>query len=550
MHLRNLIYRQQTILFFVLLFVLTLVLYYCNLQAFFVSDDFEWLAVSINRNPLNFFVTNYAGASQGGSFGPLVNLVYYLAYQWGRLNPLYYHLFSLFFHFANIVLFYLVIKKLFSSKIAIISALLFTVYFNNAEVVAWIAAIPHLLSTFFFLLTIYSYLLFQEKQKIFIYGLSLVFFALALLAKEIALSLPLVILLLSWIRDRQSKIYFNKKQVFYLVGAYLVVLLFYLYWRYQTTGILFGYYGRSQLDINPKAYLENFYYLLLTFFSSGYFRIFLFSIIKNQLKIILPISLLIGGGLIYILRQKIKIILPYVLLFLVVLIPYLSLAPNPLNNEGERYVYLPALFLIPILAYFIARWHLAQPRLLMFLLALIFISSAYLLYQKNKIWSAAAQISENIVLEFGQKIDTQKDSEIYFVYLPDNLQGAQVLRNAVEQAIDLYYPDHKLKIKSLPIHVLLNKDNKAGDLFVWEKRDKANQFLGHTTNKEKLITGPQAAYYGEDLVFELWGYNYDTYLTDRIFFELKDKLLEQSKDKSVYFLYYNQGVLQILNDNI
>ncbi len=550
MQLKNLIYRYQTVLFFSAFFLLTLALYYPILQAFFVSDDFEWLAVSVHRNPLNFFVTNYAGSHQGGSFGPLVNLVYYLSYQWGHLNPLPYHLFSLFFHFANIFLFYLVIKKLFANKIAIISALLFTVYFNNAEAVAWIAAIPHILATFFFLLTFYLWLRFRENKKWFIYFLSLLSFVLALGAKEIAISLPLFILIWFFIELKKNKTWFSKTKFFYLIFGYFIISFFYLYWRYQTTGILFGYYGRSQLDFNFKIYLENFYYLLFTFFSSGDFRVFLFSLAKNHLKIILPLSLIIATGLIYILRQKIKNILPYILLFLVILIPYLSLAPNPMNNEGERYVYLPILFLIAILAYFLAKWQLIYHKSVVFLLVLVVAGSAALLYQKNKTWLAASQISKNIILEFGQKIDTQKESEIYFVYLPDNLEGAQILRNAVAPAIDLYYPGHKLKIKSLPIHLLLNKNNKEADLFVWEKRDKLNQFLGHTFNKEKLITGPQAAYYGEDLVFELWGYNYDTFVSDRIFLEFKDKLLEQSKDKSVYFLYYNQGSLQILNDNI
>jgi hypothetical protein len=140
-------------LFFVLLLVLTFALYYQALQAFFVSDDFEWLAVSIHRNPLNFFVTNYAGSNQGGSYGPLVNLAYYFNYHLGQLTTLPYHLFSLFFHFGNIVLLYLVTRKLLGSKVALVASLLFTVYFNNAEAVAWIAAIPHLLATFFFLLS-------------------------------------------------------------------------------------------------------------------------------------------------------------------------------------------------------------------------------------------------------------------------------------------------------------------------------------------------------------------------------------------------------------
>lgn len=547
MKLINFFYRHQTSLFLSFVLIISLALYAPILHAFFVSDDWEWLAVSIQRNPWTFFVTNYAGSNQGGSFGPLVNLFYYFNYQISALNPWSYHLSGLLLHVGNISLVYFLAKRFFNQTSALIAALIFTVYFNNAEAVAWIAAIPHILSTFFFLLSIYLCLCFREKQKSVWYVLSLFSFILALGAKEIAISLPLVLAILGFI-DRKKMIQdFGRKKILYLLSGYFLVLAFYLFWRYQTTGLVFGYYGRSQLGFNPKVYVENFYYLMFTFVSSGDFRLWLLSVVKNYLKILLPLSVLFLATLFYLKRSLIKNFWPYIFLFLVILAPYLSLAPNPLNNEGERYTYLPVIFLLMILALVLNKLIKYKFILGLVVLWIIVLSSAVLLYQKNKLWQQAALVAKNIVTTFDQQVDIDKPGLVYFIYLPDNLAGTQIFRNAIIQAIDLSYPQHQLDLKTLPIHINLTSENQAQALFVWEKREQSQQLLGHTINKDKLITGPIAAQANEDLRFELWGYDYNTFITDRIFLEFTDQLLINKTNQAIYFLYYDQGSLRLLD---
>jgi tetratricopeptide (TPR) repeat protein len=74
----------------------------------------------------------------------------------------------------------------------------------RVESVAWIAERKDVLCGFFFLLTLWAYARYAEKSKVHspeskvFYGLALVFFALALMSKPMAVTLPFVLLLLDF----------------------------------------------------------------------------------------------------------------------------------------------------------------------------------------------------------------------------------------------------------------------------------------------------------------------------------------------------------------
>ena len=76
-----------------------------------------------------------------------------------------------------------------------LAGFLFLLYPIHAEVISWIAAWPHLWVTLFYLLALINYFSFRQSNSIKNFIYSLVFFSLALLTKEIAISLPLVILI-------------------------------------------------------------------------------------------------------------------------------------------------------------------------------------------------------------------------------------------------------------------------------------------------------------------------------------------------------------------
>ena len=75
-------------------------------------------------------------------------------------------------------------------------AAMFAFHPLNVESVAWVAERKNVLSTLFWLLTMWAYIHYAEKSTIKNYGLVLLFFALGLMSKPMLVTLPFVLLLL------------------------------------------------------------------------------------------------------------------------------------------------------------------------------------------------------------------------------------------------------------------------------------------------------------------------------------------------------------------
>jgi len=77
-------------------------------------------------------------------------------------------------------------------------AVLFAIHPINVESVAWVAERKNVLSTFFWMLTVLSYIYFARRSTIYRYLLICVTFTLGLLAKPMLVTLPFVLLLLDF----------------------------------------------------------------------------------------------------------------------------------------------------------------------------------------------------------------------------------------------------------------------------------------------------------------------------------------------------------------
>jgi len=115
---------------------------------------------------------------------------------------------NVFFHTINTLLLFLWLSRmtraLWPSALA---AALFAVHPLHVESVAWIAERKDVLSMFFFLLTVWAYVLYVEKPDVLRYAAVIVLFALGLMAKPMVVTLPAVLLLLDyWPLGRLSNV--------------------------------------------------------------------------------------------------------------------------------------------------------------------------------------------------------------------------------------------------------------------------------------------------------------------------------------------------------
>jgi Tfp pilus assembly protein PilF len=137
--------------------------------------------------------------SSTGTWHPLTWLSLMLDSQLYGINPGAFHLTGLFFHVVNALLVFLVFFRMTGARLRSgFVAALFALHPLHVESVSWIAERKDVLSTFFWLLTMWTYIRYVEKPGIFRYAFMLLFFVLGLLAKPMLVTLPFVLLLVDY----------------------------------------------------------------------------------------------------------------------------------------------------------------------------------------------------------------------------------------------------------------------------------------------------------------------------------------------------------------
>lgn len=123
------------------------------------------------------------------------------------------HLVNVFLHAANaLLLFLLLVKATGAVWRSVLVAGLFVVHPLNVENVAWVAERKSLLCTFFVLLTIAAYGWYASRPNLKRYLVVVAAYALALMSKPLAVTLPVVLLLLDqWPLERYDNLPFGRK---------------------------------------------------------------------------------------------------------------------------------------------------------------------------------------------------------------------------------------------------------------------------------------------------------------------------------------------------
>ncbi|PJB30514.1 hypothetical protein CO110_00150 [Candidatus Desantisbacteria bacterium CG_4_9_14_3_um_filter_40_11] len=115
------------------------------------------------------------------------------------LNPAGHHATNLLLHILNTLLIFLLLRRMTGThwRSAFVAAL-FALHPLHVESVAWVAERKDVLSTFFWALTIWTYVRYTEKPRVVRYLLVVLLFALGLMAKPMIVTLPLLLLLLDF----------------------------------------------------------------------------------------------------------------------------------------------------------------------------------------------------------------------------------------------------------------------------------------------------------------------------------------------------------------
>src|SRR5260370_37926699 len=211
--------RQRACRYFPLVVaLLTLTAFLPALRNEFVSwDDVPNLVLNPSYRGLGWTQIKWMWTSQMiGRYVPVTWMTLGLDYTIWGMNPFGYHLTSILLHAANAVLFYFLALAILAAANrnngerrttirygALFAALLFAVHPLRVESVAWVTERRDVVSGMFYLLSLLAYvrgvgdppsLGIRRKYYFASFG----FFVLAVLSKEITVTLPLVLLILDW----------------------------------------------------------------------------------------------------------------------------------------------------------------------------------------------------------------------------------------------------------------------------------------------------------------------------------------------------------------
>jgi len=449
--------------------------------SFFNSDDFVWLRNSqkISFGSVSHFAVNYNPILK---FRPFTHLLFQFLYAIFQLNPLSYHIASLFLHIINALIFYTLLYKFTSeSKLSLFASLIFVTHFAQEESLFWISALSSPLVTFFYLSSIWSLWKYLEKQRIGLYLLSFLLSVLAILSKEDGTTIFLAVFFLVLLRSSgEFSVRIRKGIVLsipflLLTGVYAVI-------RYMTVppDIMSKF-----LTHNPVVIIKNICYfgISLLFPVRPFFDLIGFKVhayLNNTIQVkfnnpwfILVVTLICSAfvfAVLYFLRKKIRAFSLGLGLLVVGILPYLLV-----NGNGQRFLYFPSLgfslALAGLLIYLFER--IKKVKLLNMTMVLFLIFNGAVLFERSVWWRKAGEVCREVIAGAGKIVmSAPENSDVYFEDLPRRLNGAYIFHVGLEQALSLFYPQAKARAYDFAQltdeEVLALKSHYAGSFYTWK----------------------------------------------------------------------------------
>lgn len=338
-------------------------------------------------------ITNY--------YRPLMHIVYMLNYHLFGLKPWGFHLVNILFHCGVSVLVFLIIRRFLTehsvSKSSVyfsppfIAALFFALHPIHTEAVTWIAGLPDVSFAFFYLLSLYLYMLFRDGAKR-CYLLSILSFSVAMLFKEPALTLPIILIVYDYLMKKlDATIFVRIKR--YL--PYVVVSGIYLLARYYALGSFAPIASYADLStyesiINVFPLFREYLTSLLWPFNLNLWHTFhpinsLFET-KGMISTVVTVIFSVVAVTAY---RKNNVLFFGLLLLVIPLLPVFYIKGIAGKPYAERYLYLPSVGSVLLLAVFLSWVKEKLPRAVMSItIASMVIVGAYAAgtINRNNIW--------------------------------------------------------------------------------------------------------------------------------------------------------------------
>lgn len=473
------------------IFLLAGLLAFSNvINSWFLSDDFAQIGKVLNGD-----LSVVWGKAHGGFFRPLFILSYLIDTRvWGA-RPFGFHLTNIVFHSLNAFLTFLLSLRAVEDlnlasgtkrTIAFGAGALFLLHPSHTEAVSWISGRADIFATFFCLASLLFYLAYARSRRGTHLALSLCCFTAALLSKESAVCLPLLVVVAGLCfgparPDRRAL-----RRLLPVFALYFSILLAFILVRYAFLGSLVGGYGPGQhLNFSPgwlrDRLLEATVRSVLPALPNR-LSWFLFKPLQSRVFILFSLACagLIAAAIVFRRRwygagegrEQNRFVCALVSLFLCALLPVINLRLTLYETLGERFLYLPTVFSCLLMAY-LAAILLRRQTLVVSLLTCVLAFYSVTLFRTNRIWREAANLSQSITNEL---VDSSVSDHLIILNAPDSLRGVPVFHNGLPEALE--YFQHRKRFRQIEI-IAFQELQSASEEVSLTSRDETLSLLAH-----------------------------------------------------------------------
>jgi len=437
--------EEREALTFLVLFLLACLPYANTLLGSFVYDDHYQVVEnpyvhSFRYLPKIFGTTVWSFQGAQGTtnyFRPMMSFGYLLFYQIAGPVPFSFHLANIVLHALVVLLVFCVLRRLSGERIALIAAGLFALHPIHTESVAWIAGVTDLELALFYLLAFLFYLrLAHPASGIGIRAAMCGCFAIALLSKEQAITLPVLATLFEYFyREDRERTSARQKLSRYgplwaTVGLYLAV-----------RGILLGGVasiaarpGLSWYEIGLSAISLIGAYLWKLLWPAQLSAFYVFhksSHLLDQSVLLGLVGLCLCGAVFVLLWRRVHMV-SFALVFLFLpLGPVLNARWMSASVFAERYLYMPSIGFCWLVAWAaVSLWRAEGPSFLRplsqatpILLAAIAFPYAVKTVVRNRDWRTEEALFKKTLEQGDASLIRNNLGALYFN--DNNLDGAE-----------------------------------------------------------------------------------------------------------------------------
>lgn len=333
---------------------------------------------------------------------PLTTLSFAVEYYFFGLNSFFYHLNNVLLHLVVTALLFIIARRWFkfSPLAAALAALVFGIHPMHVESVAWITERKDVLYAFFYLAAVERYCAYIHQQKRRDYYGTIILALLSILAKPMALSLPLVFWVLDW--------YFRRDWTFRLLFEKVPHLLIII----PVTGVTYilnaRMVGTTPLETALSWIWSLMFYLQKFLFPDYFLTIYSLPqpVALTQWTFVQAVVLFLVSGFLLFRFQKQRLVIFAALYYFVSIFFLLRFdAKVDVNFVADRFMYLPSLgicFLIGVgFEWLIKNVHAGILR--KFVLGgiiLVYLVLGVKTFQQTKIWGDGVLLWSGVVKHY------------------------------------------------------------------------------------------------------------------------------------------------------